>query len=287
MNKLYILSLTLATTMLLSSCGGNKEESAAKSDNASVSADTSTGPPIDEQKEFKFLQIIANIPAPSKQVLNISKSGLKYDVSLVNKPENAKKYSTSFKKSINYGVCLSDLAYVASFGNTQDILNQFGSAKVLAEGSSALVTFEKVVSAAHFDEHLKEVDTLEVIIDKIYTATDEFLTNDHHLDIAAKILVGSWIENQYLVLNSIKGIDRNAKNDKLYDQLWEQKLHLANINSLMTEYGQYEEMNDLAKKLAEFEKVFYSGLKESKDMNKAKAAEMLKAINELRANIIS
>ncbi len=94
-------------------------------------------------------------------------------------------------------MCLSDLAYTASFGNTQDILNQFGAAKVLAEGSSALVAFEKVVAVAHFDEHLKEVDSLELIIDKIYTATDEYLSNDHHLDIASKILVGSlkeWIE---------------------------------------------------------------------------------------------
>ena len=275
---------------LLSSCSSNSNENNEPVvDSTSVKDSLAKANPIDEEKEFKFLQIIANIPAPSKEVLEIAKSGLKYDAKLVNNIANAEKYETTFKKAINYGVCLSDLAYTASFGNAQDILNQFGAAKILAEGASALATFEKVVTQSHFEDQLKNmnVDTVESIIDNIYTATDEFLSNDHHLDIASKILVGSWIENQYLALASLNGLSLNKKNEKLYDQLWSQKLHLSNINKLMTEYADNEEMNKLAQKLAEFEKSYYADLSGKEGFTKDKLNGMQKSITEIRNNIVS
>ena len=285
--ELFVLFIIVSVA---ASCGSSNEKPTENVADSTVVKDTLAATnPIDEEKEFKFLQIIANIPAPSKEVLEIAKSGFKYNSKLVNNAANAEKYETTFKKAINYGVCLSDLAYTASFGNTQDVLIQFSAAKILAEGASALATFEKVVTQAHFEDQLKNmnVDTVERIIDNIYTATDEYLTNDHHLDIASKILVGSWIENQYLALNTINGVKMSPSNEKLFDQLWSQKLHLANINKLMAEYADNEEMNKVAQKLTEFEKAYYTDLSDVKGLTKEKITGMQKAISVIRSEIVA
>lgn len=251
----------------------------------SLSVDTLASKEVDEEKEFKLFMIIANVPSPSHEITELGKQNLVFKSELPNDCTNESKYSESFKTAVNYGVYIADFSYVAAFKNNKLLLNYFATCRKMAEKATVLKTFEEVVKSDFIQKNAGNPDALEKVLDTLYVNTEKFLETDHHLDIAAKILLGSWIEAQYIFLAHLKEMDNNDKTKPLFSKLWENKIHLNHINELLTEYKDHSELNMLATSLVAYEKN-YEGIASEKDFSKGKVEKMFTELSAIRTEII-
>ena len=279
------LAFFFTALIFLNSCTGdevkNNEEVVS---NDSVSVDSASLKKIDEEKEFKFFMIIANIPSPSHEIIELGKQSLTFKKEIPNGIDNVSKYTDPYKTAINYGVYIADFSYAAAFKNNKEVFSYFKACREMAEKATVLKTFEEVVKSDFLQKNAANPDSLEKILDVLYINTEKFLETDHHLDIAVKILLGSWIETQYIFLSNLKDIELNEKSKILFTKLWENKTHLNHINELLKEYSGHEELNSLAGSLNNYEKN-YEGVSAEKDFSKEKIKKMFEELSSIRNEI--
>jgi hypothetical protein len=285
MKKLTLIVALCVSGLMFTSCGGSKEGDknpgdTLMKDTVAVKKDSAA-----ELKEFKFFTVLASIPSPAHEVIEIKNSGMKYNSALLNPKENESKYSDNDKVCFNYGIYSTDLAYCASYKDNADMMKYFMVNRKMAEKAGALSVFEEVIKADHFEEHIHNSDSLELILDKVFVATEKFCQNQHKLDVAVKVLLGSWVESNYIVLSNLKGIDKNDKNKKLYDKVWENFLHLRNFIDLLKEYENHPELTDLSKQLAYYADL-YKDVHGAEDLTKERVQKLYEAISSIRSKMI-
>ena len=280
------LALFLIVVLYFSSCSNQEVKETELSEKLdSIAPDSSEMKKMDEEKEFKFFMIIANIPSPSHEVVELGKQNQSFKKEVPNNTKNVDNYTDSYKTAINYGVYIADFAYVSAFKNNKEIFNYFAACRKMAEKATVLKTFEEVVKSDFIKYNASNPDALEKILDTLYVNTEKFLETDHHLDIAVKILLGSWVETQYVFLSHLKEVNNNDKNKALFTKLWENKNHLNHINELLTEYSGHEELNSLAGSLSSYQKN-YEGISAEKDFTKEKILKMYEDLSTIRSEMI-
>ncbi|HKR07211.1 MAG TPA: hypothetical protein VJY62_21425 [Bacteroidia bacterium] len=281
-NLNLILKSTFAICFIFYSCSnnGNKEGQANESENTSA-ADTT---PVNELASFRFTFTIANLPSPLQVLDEFSKSNLPTDLGLLNPVENAVNYHSSFKQALNYGIYGVDMGYLVVNNRTLESIKYYSTSKKLAEQLNMAETFNRFVN--RFENNSNSKDSLLRVIDEAYSATDSYLQSNERLETASEILAGSWIECQHISVNLLKNAERNADNEKLYDRIYEQRLHLDNITKILEEF---KNDNDLLKIKKDFENLLliYKELNDSKDINKDFLMKLSKSLDQVRNNIIS
>jgi hypothetical protein len=103
------------------------------------------------------------------------------------------------------------------------------------------------------------------------------------MDIATRVLVGAWVEGQYLLLSSIDG-QKSKKDLDLKTKVWEAKIHLNNINELLKEYPEDQDLVPVATMLADYMKD-YEGVSAADQFTKEKISKMLADIKTIRAKL--
>ncbi len=241
MNKLsYILSTVFITTLI--SCGGGKDTSIEAESVAVDSTLLKDSTKVDDLAEFKFQTTIANIPyPPADMYAAITKTGAAYDANLVNKKENLSKYATTAKRSLNYGVYSVDLIYLATTEKLGEAKGYLSVCRNLAKQLDMLESFDKIAKN-HVEQSPENKDTVLKVVNEVYAATDTYLRSNERLNVATQILVGSWIESQFVTLNILKSASANAQNAPLFNKVYEQKLHLGNLCNLLKEFEKEKDM---------------------------------------------
>ncbi len=239
---------------------------------------------VNDLTDFKFQMVISNIPSPFETIIELTKVGIEFNKDLMNKTENEKKYLTTTQKALNYGIYGVDLAYLATNkGNTQGT-KYFITTHNLAASLDATEGLDKF-AGSRMDGHWDNKDTVAKVMDEAYAETDKYLRSGERQLAATQILTGSWVESQYITLNGMKGLTKNEQNGFLFQKLYEQKLHIGHLNSLLQEYAKEKEFAPVINKLSglndEFKKIATVD-----DLTKEKVSELASEIAEVRALII-
>jgi len=277
--------LSFVAFLILMSCGNNNDTELSDSSLKDTIVIDSTKSKIDEEKEFKLHLLIANIPSPSHEIVAINKAGYTYKPSLLIDKSKAGTFTSDFKKGINYGMFSADLAYVASFANNKDIIPYYLATRKAAESANALKVFDDITKTANFESLQGNSDSMEAVLERAYLETEHFFETDHHMDIATRILLGAWIEGQYLLLNTIH-IQKSSKAEELKNKVWESKLQLMNLNELLTEYSSDPDMTSVANSLKEYYKN-YDGASGSKSFNDELLKKMMEELTSIRTKLLS
>jgi len=277
-----VFKSVFAISFLLCSCGNNENKETESGDTATTAVADTT--PVNELANFRFTYAIANLPSPLQVLDEFSKSNLPTDIGLLNPTENAEKYHSSFKHALNYGIYGVDMGYLVVNNRTLESIKYYSISKKLAEQLNMSETFNKFVN--RFENNSNNKDSLLRVIDEAYSATDSYLHSNERLETASEILAGSWIECQHLTVNLLKNADRNADNEKLYDRIYEQRLHLDNITKVLDEFKNDTELMKIKK---DFENLLsiYKELNSSQDVTKGFLAKLSISLEKVRNNIIS
>jgi hypothetical protein len=285
MKTLFNCCAVLAVSIFLFNCGGSADSEKPTNDSTPKAKDSlAVSDSTQELKEFKFFKAIGDIPSPAHEIVIINKAGIKYNAGLPNPVENESKYADLYKACLNYGIYSCDLAYCASFKENADVMKYYLTSRKMAEKAGALSIFDEITKQYRFENNTKNSDSLEMILDKVYYAIEGFCQDQHKLDVAVKILLGSWIESQYLTLSHAAAEAKPAKTKQLQEKLWENYLHLRNILDLLKEYENHDELNNLNTSLVAYSEL-YKDAHGADDFSKDRTAKMLTALTQIRSQI--
>ena len=268
----------------LISCGGSHQQGEQNGVDSTAMREDTMSQETKDLVDFKFFFTIANLPSPIEIISAIYNNKVPYNADLLNPTDNEGNYSTSFKKAINYGVYGIDMAYTAFYGQNQNMLDYYTTAKKVSNDLGVAETFEKFTDSFRANEGNK--DSLVVIIDRAYSETDKYLKANNRYIIATHVITGAIIEAQYLSVELMKNREKTAENAGIYEKIFNNKLYIQNLISLMQEMKNDPDVAKLLPQLESLKKV-YDEIKSVNDLNKDSLTKLSSELTKIRTWIIS
>jgi hypothetical protein len=284
-NPKKILTVCISiSSLLIVSCGGNKEVETAKVDTMSTETAAPQESTVDEMVDFKFKYLTANIPSPMELVDALPKAGISFSKDVLNPVESESKYNTSLQKAINFGIYSVDMAYLTTNEEYSMVKSYLNTSRNLAAALDLTETFDKVVGN-RLSQNSENKDSLRKVIDEAYYEVDNYMRNNERALAATQMLTGSWIESQFITLSLIKNVDKNEQNAMLFDKVFEQKRHLASLVSLLKEYEKEKTFKPLIDQIYELNNQ-YSAMKTADVSNKEFLTKLATSVAKIRNGLV-
>lgn len=166
---------------------------------------------IAAQKATKadFNIILNNAPEPTAIPVLLERSGAEFDASLLNSRDNAKEYTlTEAASALNFGVYVSDIAYLSAFGKAQEAIDYFTTAKTLSDKLGVSQAMGEDLSE-QLEKALSDKDAMLKVIGQSEGKVKQFLNTNSQYDVAALIVTGTTLEALHISL----GLVHNAPKD--------------------------------------------------------------------------
>jgi hypothetical protein len=193
--RLSLLFLGLALVLMYQSCSTcSKQNPEGYVDLVDFAIDSSY---------YRMAQsVVFALPTPIEMSMLIKSSGVSWQPSLVNNPDNAAKYLTTQKMALNFGIYLTNLAYAGLFDQPQMMLKYKEAIALLAEG----LGLQMVVNASTIEEmeaNINDRSMLLSMIAEIYSSSMAFFDESERYHLTLTSIVGGWIEGMYIATSSI------------------------------------------------------------------------------------
>jgi hypothetical protein len=277
--------IIFSCAVFLMSCGSNTTDNSSVSetgkDNAKKDAPAQ---PENELADFKFHTLVINIPSPFEMITLAAKAGIPFKDGLVNGTGGVSKYVTSTKRGLNYGVYIVDLAYLSNNEHFSEVKNYFRTSQELAQNLGFAESFDRIVGP-RVEKNVDKKDTVNKIIDQVYIEMDKYLRSNDRLLTSTQILVGSWVESQYIIVSVLKDVPPNSNNKILFEKLKEQNFTSQKLVELLKEYEKEKNFKATVDGIKELDKLF-SGAK-GKDLDKETLQKIYAKLTEVRDNIVN
>ena len=196
-----------------------------------------------------------SVPTPNELFTIIKETGVAFDASILNSPDNREKYATKKNQALNFGVYFADLAFTSSYGENSAILGYFGTIKVLSDElgiSNALdaAIFERVETSLENEDS----DSLMFLSNDTYFQAYSYLEENDRGSTLALIVLGGWIESLYIMTN----LGEYEEGSSLVARVGEQKLTVGNLMGFMMKYQDDADVAEVMEELADIEELFWS-----------------------------
>ena len=279
-------TILFSCVLLWISCNNTATDKSSISESSKDSAKkNSTTQPENELADFKFHTLVINIPSPFEIISLLPESGAPFKQDLVNSTNNVANYTTTTKKGLNYGSYIVDLVYLSSNEHFSDVKNYFTTARSLAQSLGFVETFDHIVGPSRIESNLDKKDTINKIIDQIYVEMDSYLRSNDRLLAATQILVGSWIESQYITVSVIKSETKTKKNEILFQKVLKQNFTSQKLVELLKEYEKEKDFKPFIDGVKELDKL-YSGL-HGDDIDTATLQKLFTKLSEVRGKMVN
>ncbi|MDA3892472.1 MAG: hypothetical protein PF517_12475 [Salinivirgaceae bacterium] len=249
-NFSYLLAFLIVVFIAINSCQSNKGKSKVE---AKVEAKVESEALYENFIEVDNVGVNYKIPSPMEMFIFLEKADANFLMSKLHKVERSENYPSRKFQALNFGIYAADLAYCSVFGDFQQALNYFNTAKNLAASLGLHEGYGESM-ASRINGNLNNIDSLMEISADSYHLANQFLEDQGQGDILGLILVGGWIEGIYLAIESIDGLDmENPIIERIADQqvLLENLLNYLNLNEnsnniseVISELGQIQEVFD-------------------------------------------
>ena len=173
-------------------------------------------------------EIIISMLAPSDmavQMINIP--DLHFDKEILNPSSNSEKYNTNSKIALNIGVYTADLSYASLFEQEQITYDYLDIVKDMSEEIGISQSIEKRHLDMIKNTKLDKDDVLK-IINESFINTDAYLKENNRQKLITLILIGGWVEAQYIAVSLTK--DSPETNSQLTENILAQKISLELMN---------------------------------------------------------
>lgn len=276
--SIYLIIITLFAF----ACGGT-DSTETTSDNQ-----TSTQVGDEEIKERAEIakKVFYTVPSPYETALIFERSGVGYNIGVLNPIDNVNNYSTNVKQALNFGVYGADLSYANIFDQSQQCMFYMNCAKKLADGLGITSAFD-AETMERIEANMNNRDSLMTIINDAYWIADSFLKENEQDFLSALIISGGWIEGLYL---GTATLDRENPSEELMNSIADQKYSLDNLIGLLELYDNAE-VNNVKNKLMELKSSFDKITEESAEASVSNEGEMAtidggSSLNYTKENIL-
>lgn len=274
--------IVVSCAAFLLSCNNNTSDKSI--DSAKDTVSSSTSQPENELADFKFHTLVINIPSPFENIILLPKSGIPYKPELINSTNNVTNYTTTTKKALNYGVYIVDLIYLSSNERFSEVKSYFKTSASLAESLGCAEIFDNIVGP-RIEKNIDKKDTINKIIDQVYVEMDNYLRSNDRLLTATQILVGSWIESQYLTVSLLKDESKNTNNELLFQKISQEAYTLEKLVQLLQEFEKEKEFSPIIQDIKELQSL-YKEYKEG-DIEKSSLLKIYDKLSIVRGKIVN
>ena len=260
-----VVSFLAALALLFSACSPGPKESDQNAQEFEQAEEQAGDDNQDIKSRIKG--VLAELPPPSEVPYLLEATGAEYDPSIANDITVADKYkSTSDKTALNLGVYAADIAYLSSYNQVQEALNYMNGAKALGD-ELGLNTVFNLETLDRFENNLANKDSLGLIVNEVVEESNNQLTDNDRIKVAALILSGSFIEGLYLSTSIIDNYPRDILPEDsrniilipLVRVILRQEKPLASMISFLQEVDQDAGIEQMTSKLmslqAEYDKL--------------------------------
>lgn len=241
MNKTIIVTCLL---YLMVSC--NSEEShETKTVDVEVENETTNEEPKN--------QVVYSIPSPNEQYDLLYFLGGEVDPTYVNDLSRVSNYTTSKKKALNFGVYMSDAAYMMKFNQGKKVFLDYVS--TLDELGRSLD-----VSQVYGEDLLSKVEEIGADSEKLFELSsenylkvfDKMIENDKGKELAL-MLSGAWIETMHILFETAGGYDKDFE---IQEAIVDQRYVLDNLIGFVSKYKDNEDVSETLNKLQSIKDVY-------------------------------
>lgn len=158
---------------------------------------------------------------------------------------DANKESTNFNKAMKLGILGADLGYLNMYEKTGSSLDVLSSIRKLSEDLKVGQFFDFEI-IKKLSQNKSNLDSLLFISIESYEQIDTYLRNNDRGQLSALMIIGVWIEGQYLATQVVS----KFPDKMLQDRIGEQKIILNDLIMLIAPYcNKSTEFNDLCRDL--------------------------------------
>jgi hypothetical protein len=148
---------------------------------------------------------------------------------------DANRQSTNFNKALKLGILGADLGYLNMYEKTGSSLDVLSSIRKIAEDIKVGQFFD-FESIKRLSKNKSNLDSLLFISIDSYNKIDNYLRGNDRGQLSALMIIGVWIEGQYLATQVV-----NQYPDKiLADRIGEQKIILNDLLLLISPYCNHD-----------------------------------------------
>lgn len=242
LKKLYFLTFISTSVLMLSSCGGEKQEKQVI-DQEVFDPESSLNTVFDGK--------IFSIPSPVHTALLIKDLSIDFDKNIINNHENASKYAEEFQQAINLGIYGCDLGYVSIYSQKKEALTTLNAINAISDKLGINSAFDADFMK-RFEDNSTDEDSMIYLMADAFKRADNYLKENKRKEISALILTGGWIESMY-VATSINA----AKQDSLINKrICEQKQTLETIVQVLNENNVADANTELISELEDLKDTY-------------------------------
>lgn len=229
--------------LVLVSCrnGSNKQEEFIFPENDSI--------PLSEAEKLSpeaIADISRNISSPVEIANLLQMLEIPFSQDYLATSIDAKRQSTNFDKAIKLGILGADLGYLNMYEKTGSSLDLLSSIRQLAEDLKVGQYFDFEL-IKKLSQNKSNLDSLLFISIDSYSQIDTYLRANERGQLSALMIIGVWLEGQYIATQVVNKYPDNI----LSDRIGEQKIILNDLILLISPYcGRDNEFNRLCKDLS-------------------------------------
>ncbi|RYM30788.1 hypothetical protein ERX46_17050 [Brumimicrobium glaciale] len=240
---IYVISIPL---FLFVSC--NSEADAIVVEETIINVEVEEG----QNYEPKNL-VVYSIPSPNEQMNLFYNSNAKFDPSLILPLSNFSSYSTDAKKALNFGVLMSDGAYLTRFSQSKGRwMDYHTTLKNLGKDIGITESFKGNLDI-NVEELANDSNKLFEVSSQYYLSIyDELIEKQRGVELSF-ILSGAWIETMHILLTSANKYDENSE---IQTHIVDQRFVLENLMGILGDYKDNLQLNDLLKQFDEICQVY-------------------------------
>ncbi len=186
-------------------------------------SDEETGEIFDRIEQVKKVYHLCPSPAEMLGIINVGE--MKYNGDILNPPENDDKYLDTKSQTLNLGVYITDMAFAALFGRSEETIDYLETVQDVAEKIRVSgAVDEALINRAK--QNVNFIDSLFVLSNQAFINMLYFCEKNNRSNTIMMISAGAYVESLYLAINMIEHYDAA---DYLIQHLAEQKYALDNL----------------------------------------------------------
>lgn len=179
--------------------------------------------------------LMANIPQPTAVAKELSKEGVSMNNSLLNSPDKASSYSSTFQQAVNMGVYGADLGYLSCYNQTQSVMSYFAQVAKMGSSLGLASVFDQKLATLFQTAADKNKDTLNVLVQSAFERAQKELYSNKKATVGTLIFAGGWVEGLYIATNMVKD-EKSAKNADLYQRIWDELYAVRYLQQALSDY---------------------------------------------------
>jgi hypothetical protein len=176
-------------------------------------------------------EISKNISSPVEIANLLQQMAVPFSSDYLASSIDPNKQTTAFAKALTLGILGADLGYLNMYEKTGSSIDMLASIRKLAEGIRVGQFFD-FETIKRLSLNKSNLDSLLFLSIDSYTQIDKYLRDNNRGQLSSLMIIGVWIEGQYLASQVIK----EYPDPMLRDRIGEQKVILNDLIMLASPY---------------------------------------------------